>query len=224
MRRVARYLWVVAAAAVLYVGWTLADRFIGVQRLDSAATLKQPLLPDHGGAVKILQFYSSAGVLAEGEKAILCYGVANAKAVRIEPAVAPVSLSPNRCFDIAPQRDTRYTLIAEGADGARASESFLVRVKPAAKPTTLPRIVYFEDQRKQSVSHAVGAVRAETVHSLCFSTENATQVAIEPPVFPPSGAFRGCFYVAPEKTTTYTLTATDGQGHTAQKQLTVEVR
>lgn len=223
MRRVVRYLWVVVAAALLYTGWTLADRFIGAQRLESPANLKAPPPPDYSGAVKILQFYASAGVLTAGEKAILCYGVANAKSLRLEPAVALVSLSPNRCFDIAPERDTRYTLIAEGAGGARVSESVLVRVKPAPKPTTLLRIVYFEIQRKQSISNAVGTVNAEAVHSLCFSTENATQISIEPPVFPPTGAFRGCFYVAPEKTTTYTLTATDGKGRTVQKQLTVPV-
>ena len=131
MRKVLHYTSVIAAAALLYLGWTLADRFIAEPRFKSTAARMSPPpppLPDHGGAVKILQFYASSGVLTKGGKAILCYGVANAKALRIEPAVERLSLSPNRCFEIAPRTTTRYTLTAEGQDGRLVSESFVLRL------------------------------------------------------------------------------------------------
>jgi hypothetical protein len=36
----------------------------------------------------------------------------------------------NRCLYVQPQRETRYTLTAEGADGKRVTESFVLKVAP----------------------------------------------------------------------------------------------
>ncbi|MGA2327630.1 MAG: hypothetical protein ABSH05_15205 [Bryobacteraceae bacterium] len=132
MRKVVRYMWVAAAAALLYLGWTFADRCRSSREFERARTRKMapPAAPDAGSAVKILQFYASPGALRKGEQAILCYGVANAKTVRLEPEVEPVWPSLSRCLYVAPRRDTRYTLTAEGADGKRVEESFEIRVKP----------------------------------------------------------------------------------------------
>ena len=52
-----------------------------------------------------------------GDKAQLCYGVANAKSVRISPSLEPVEPSANRCMDIVPDHTTHYTILAEGFDG-----------------------------------------------------------------------------------------------------------
>jgi hypothetical protein len=132
MRKLARYTIPVVLAAFLYLGWTLTSRYLANRKF-AAKTVKSPPPPayvDHGSKVKILQFYAVPGELVEGGKAILCYGVVNAKAVRIDPPVEELAPSMNRCFNVAPKRDTRYTLTAEGADGPPATESFVIRVKP----------------------------------------------------------------------------------------------
>jgi hypothetical protein len=125
-------MFVAVAAALLYLGWTFADRYRSNREFERARTRRMAprLPPDYGSTVKILQFYASPAEPAKGERAILCYGVANAQTVRIEPEVEPVWPALSRCFNVAPQKDTRYTLTAEGADGQRATESFQIRVKP----------------------------------------------------------------------------------------------
>ena len=74
--------------------------------------------------------------MPEGGRATLCYGVLNARAVRIEPHVDGAGPALNRCVEVAPRRSTRYTLIAEGSDGSVASESLTLRVR--RDPRALP--------------------------------------------------------------------------------------
>jgi hypothetical protein len=66
--------------------------------------------------------------------------------------------------------------------------------------------------------------RGETV-SLCYAVANTQAVKIEPdirrPVWPSASR---CIDISPTKTTTYTLTAQDAQGHTKTASLTIEVR
>jgi hypothetical protein len=69
------------------------------------------------GPVRILRFYATTGSIVPGEKAQLCYGVENAKAVRISPSLEPVAPSANRCLEIVPEHTTHYTILAEGYDG-----------------------------------------------------------------------------------------------------------
>ena len=132
MRRIVRYMFVALAAALLYLGWTFAERYRSNREFELARARQMAPrpAPDYGSAVKIIQFYGGPALLARGDHAVLCYGVANAKTVRIEPEVEPVWPSPSRCFNVAPEKDTRYTLTAEGADGQPATESVQIRVKP----------------------------------------------------------------------------------------------
>jgi hypothetical protein len=87
------------------------------------------------GPVRILQFYASVGTLTPGEKAQLCYGVENARSVRISPDMQGVYPSINHCLEIVPEHTTHYTILAEGFDGAVATRSFTLPVKavPAGK-------------------------------------------------------------------------------------------
>jgi hypothetical protein len=82
------------------------------------------------GPVRILNFYASVGAVTMGEKALLCYGVENAKSVRISPAIPGVYPSSNRCLEIVPERTTHYTILAEGFDGRVATQSFTLPVQP----------------------------------------------------------------------------------------------
>jgi hypothetical protein len=127
-------MFVAMAMALAYLAWTLVDRYNSNREFERALECKHQAAPppDYGSEVKILQFYAAPSVVAKGRQAILCYGVANAKTVRLEPAAEAVWPSLNRCLYVAPQRDTRYTLTAEGADGKRVTESIEIKVRPGA--------------------------------------------------------------------------------------------
>ncbi|MGA2195242.1 MAG: hypothetical protein ABSH40_08225 [Bryobacteraceae bacterium] len=83
------------------------------------------------GPVRILQFYATTGMLVAGEKAKLCYGVENARAVHISPRLAGVVPSANRCLEIVPERTTHYTILAEGFDGALVTRFLTLVVEEA---------------------------------------------------------------------------------------------
>jgi hypothetical protein len=212
------------AGAILYLGWTFLSRKLTDRRFaQRIEQRKQPAPPNpafekvYGGSdLRILQFYAREANLVEGAKTVICYGVMNARAVRIDPPVSGVSPALNRCVEVAPEQDTRYTLTAEGADGRTVSEAFTIGVK--ADPGTLPQITSFGITGRKME-------REGELISLSFGTRNAILVSIDPEEFPPlHGAPYGHFYVAPKKTTTYTLTVTGKKGRKVQKSVTVEPR
>ena len=84
------------------------------------------------GPVKILQFYSSVGSIRAGEKAMLCYGVVNAKSVRIAPLLEGEEPSSKRCLEVSPIHTTHYTILAEGFDGHVAMQSLTLPVDTLA--------------------------------------------------------------------------------------------
>jgi hypothetical protein len=95
------------------------------------------------GRVRILHFRASVGALMEGQKAELCYGVENARTVRIAPgpegAASQVYPSAHRCVEIWPQHTTHYTLMAVGYDGSAATRSLTMPVQTAPLPVPEPR-------------------------------------------------------------------------------------
>ena len=92
--------------------------------------------------MRILNFYASVGSLTIGQKALLCYGVENAKSVRTSPALPGVYPSPNHCLEILPERTTHYTILAEGFDGHVAIQSFTL---PVQAPIAPPRPVQYAE-------------------------------------------------------------------------------
>ena len=166
--------------------------------------------------VKITAFYARDLIVTEGTSTVLCYGVANAKSVRLEPPVESISPSLNRCIEVRPKAETRYTLTAVGSAGESVSESVTLRV--GADQSTLPRITSFQIDGKQK------DYAGQTIFTLSFGVQNAVEVSIDPPAFPPlHGAPTGQFSVKPEKTTTYTLMVKGKNGRVARQQLTVEI-
>jgi hypothetical protein len=95
------------------------------------------------GGVRILLFRASVGALVEGQKAELCYGVENARTVRIAPgpegSTGQVYPSAHRCVGIWPQHTTHYTLMAIGYDGSAATRSLTLPVQTAPLPIPDPR-------------------------------------------------------------------------------------
>jgi hypothetical protein len=105
----------------------------------SGRTWVQPAA-QNPGRVRILRFSANVGMIMQGQKALLCYGVENARSVRISPAMIRVSPSSNRCMEIFPQHTTHYTLLAEGYDGSVASQSLTL---PVQTPLAVPQLLQF---------------------------------------------------------------------------------
>jgi hypothetical protein len=217
-------LWFGVIAAALYLGYVLLARHTADQRwagrhrpTQSASEAESQIAATYGGsAVKILQFYAREGAITEDQSTVICYGVVNAKSVRIEPPLPGVYPSINKCTEVSPEHDTKYTLTAEGQDGHTQTAAFTLLVKPDL--ANRPRITEF-----RVVKHNVELGRH--YFTLSFQFENANKVTIDPPVFSPieDSAPSGQWLVAPETSTTYTLTVMDKKGRKASKQLTVEV-
>ncbi len=166
--------------------------------------------------VKITEFYARDLIVTEGGSTVLCYGVSDAKSVRLDPPVESITPSLNRCIEVRPRAETRYTLTAVGSDGQTASQSVTIRV--GADQSTLPKITSFQIDGKQK------DYSGQTMYTLSFGVQNAVEVSIDPPAFPTlHGAPSGQFSVKPDKTTTYTLIVKGKNGHVARQQLTVEV-
>jgi hypothetical protein len=224
LKRAAIPLRVAAAIVAAYLGYVFLARLTSDQRwaarqkpAQTAPERESKFAATYGGtALKVLQFYPRESVVTEGQSTLICYGVLNAKSLRIDPPVGSVYPALNRCVEVQPEHDTKYTLTAEGTDGTTATAAFTVAVKPDV--ANLPRITSFE-----VVKHSQELGRH--YFTIAFSFENARTVTIDPPAFSPieDSAPFGQFIVEPETTTTYTLTVIGKKGRKAQKQLTVEV-
>ena len=68
-----------------------------------------------------------------------------------------------------------------------------------------------------------GFIRRGDPAQLCYSVSNAKSVHIDPPVASVWPSYSRCLTIAPQKSTTYTLTAEDSAGHTKTSTLVVQV-
>jgi hypothetical protein len=127
VRKLVQVMWIPVLLTALYTGWVLWQRHVS-QTATTKAVVADPLAK-YGEQVKIIQFYSGNGAIARGGKTQICYGVVNAKELRLDPPVEKVWPSLSRCFDVAPTKTTHYTLTAEGADHKAVSESMDISVQ-----------------------------------------------------------------------------------------------
>jgi hypothetical protein len=127
VKKLVQVMWIPVLLTALYTGWVLWQRHVS-QTAETKAVVPDPLAK-YGDQVKIVQFYSGNGAIVRGGKTQICYGVVNAKELRLDPAVEKVWPSLSRCFDVAPVRTTHYTLTAEGADHTVVSESMDISVQ-----------------------------------------------------------------------------------------------
>jgi len=95
------------------------------QREEDRATLEQM----GGKDLAIQSFYATPGQIHRGQSVQLCYGVANAKIVTLEPQSNPVWPSYSRCFEVTPTKTITYTLTAADAAGHTLSQSLTVTVR-----------------------------------------------------------------------------------------------
>ena len=82
-----------------------------------------------GKEFAILSFYANPTAIKRGESAQLCYGVSNAKTVRIEPGAPAAWPSIAHCIDVSPSKSVTYTLTAEDAAGNKKTQDVEVKVR-----------------------------------------------------------------------------------------------
>ena len=106
------------------------DRQAAEARAEKQHELDKLAVEQLGGKeFAILSFYASPGVIRRGESAQLCYGVANAKTVRIAPQTQAVCPSTAHCVDVKPLKSTTYKLTIEDEAGKTESADVEVKVR-----------------------------------------------------------------------------------------------
>jgi hypothetical protein len=141
--RALRNLWwgfgLVALVVLAYVGYTLWARHTenadlaykqqaeksAEQRESDAATVQEL----GGSDFKIMAFYASPGFIHRGDSVDMCYGVSNAKTVKLDPAEGRVWPSANRCLQVTPKKTTTYTLTIDDGKGDTANQQLTITVK-----------------------------------------------------------------------------------------------
>jgi hypothetical protein len=133
------YSWAALGIAALVVGWILFSRWYENRGIEKRAkeerTQKQQerdriALEQLGGKELAIQnFYASPGEIRRGETVQLCYGVANAKSVKLEPQPNPVWPSYSRCVDVTPTKSTTYKLTISDVAGNTRTQSLEVKVR-----------------------------------------------------------------------------------------------
>jgi len=135
IRRLLPYTTVALLIAAIYVAWVFfsrsqANRDIARQRQEKeAADARRTLDALGGNELKIVSFSITPGVVKPGGRALVCYGVNNAKAVSIEPPIDGVGVALSRCLEIHPKRTTEYTLSARDAAGHSESQKLTIEVR-----------------------------------------------------------------------------------------------
>jgi hypothetical protein len=133
------YSTLVVAAVLIYVGWIVFSRWHENRSIEQRAAVEQSekqreqdriAIEQLGGKdLAIQMFYASPGTVRRGESTKLCYGVANAKTITLEPQTSPVWPSHNNCVDVTPKKDTTYTLAINDDAGHSQSQSLTVKVR-----------------------------------------------------------------------------------------------
>jgi len=122
----------------IYVGFVLLTRYESnrdFERRDAAQKAEQRREEDRraveqlgGSDLAIRSFYVSPPQIHRGEKAQLCYDVANAKTVTLDPPEGEVWPSHSRCVDLTPKKTTTYTLTIADTSGKTATQSVELQV------------------------------------------------------------------------------------------------
>lgn len=117
--------------ALLVVGFIMYTRWDNTRELERQQNEKvaekqreqdRVAVDELGGKTfAILDFYAAPKAIQQGETAQLCYGVSNARSVKLEPQPHEVWPSAAHCVDVSPAKTTTYTLTIEDAGGQEKS-------------------------------------------------------------------------------------------------------
>jgi hypothetical protein len=177
-----------------------------------SAPQPEPSAAESPAPPKILQFYADAATIGRGGQALLCYGVENVSAVRLEPTGETLAVSPNRCIAVTPTTTTEYRLVAEGGGVTVRSNPLEIKVSGVAAarrpaPAESPRLIEF-------FSSSATEVRPGEMVTFCYGAKGARSLSLDPPVQRVEPADRFCFQTAVQTARRFTLTATGPGGTT----------
>jgi hypothetical protein len=132
------YSSIIFLGVLLYVGFLLISRYESnraYERRNAEKAAAQQRESDRaaveqlgGSELAIGALYVSPKEIHRGEIAQLCYDVANAKTVTLDPPAGEVWPSHNRCVDLSPKKTTTYTLTIADSFGNAASQSVELQV------------------------------------------------------------------------------------------------
>jgi hypothetical protein len=142
-RRTVRTMWKVFGAIValilLYTAYTFWSRWqenqdlAAKQKAAQAAAQREDAEKTYetlgGSDFKIISFYASPGIIHRGDTVEMCYGVSNAKSVKLDPPEANVWPSNDRCLQVSPKKTTTYTLTADDGKGNTKTATLTIQVK-----------------------------------------------------------------------------------------------
>ncbi len=129
------YTFTLLVLALVYVGYIFLARRQDAREIDRRAAERRreadrQIVEAMGGdRFEILSFYAYPGAVRRGEDVQLCYGVSNAKSVKLDPPEKPVWPSSSNCVKVTPLRDTTYTLTIENGKGNSRTASLTVHVE-----------------------------------------------------------------------------------------------
>lgn len=133
------YSSIVVGLVLLVVGWIMLSRWLENRGIEEKARDEQSQKQHENDAravealggkeLAIQAFYAAPGLISHGESVQLCYDVANAAAVKLEPQSAPVWPSHTRCVSVSPAKTTTYTLTITDAKGNTKTASLQVKVR-----------------------------------------------------------------------------------------------
>jgi len=121
--------------AALWTGWTLYSRYQSAaeaerQSKERQAEVDRKLVAAFGGdQLSILGFNAAEREISPGGRVLMCYGVSNASAVKIEPGVEPIKPALQHCLEVFPKKTTEYTLTASDDKGNTKSKTLMIRVR-----------------------------------------------------------------------------------------------
>ena len=132
------YSSLVILGVILYVSYVLYSRYESSKDYERQTKERQNeqrreedrlAVEQLGGTeLAIRGLYVSPAAIHPGESAQLCYDVANAKTVTLDPPAGDVWPSHSRCLNISPRKTTTYTLAIANAAGNRVSQTVELRV------------------------------------------------------------------------------------------------
>lgn len=130
------YTSVAVVIAALYVAWVFYSRHeanVKAQQQLAAEQSEQRQREARtifgSGGLSFRTWSADKGTVRPGETAHLCYGIVDAKTVKIDPPVADLKPSYLHCFDVTPKATTTYTITATDAAGHTASQQLTIQVK-----------------------------------------------------------------------------------------------
>jgi hypothetical protein len=121
-------------AFVFWSRWQVNQDIAAKEKAAQAAKVRDDAAKSFevlGGAdFKIVSFYAMPGTIHRGDSVDMCYGVSNAKSVKLDPPdVASMFPSLNRCVKVSPKKSTTYTFTADDGKGNTKTAQLTIEVQ-----------------------------------------------------------------------------------------------